>query len=285
MGAKWFLCPDGGVTEIAKCLDKGGCRMGQRCATVPYLRMVGYDREWHGISPSSAGTGPRQIYLKQVTDYVISPDDRAFAALGTAVHAKLDLQAYTRNVFSEEKLSDEEMRGISDVLEEDEAAPDSYVLSDYKTWGSYKVKKAMGVYQIDAPCLDEECNPIFLKSGPNKGQPKTKKEVVIDPAKADLKNEKLQLNRYRIFFESLGFPISRMQIQTITRDGNTYMANSRGIDRSINIIEVPRMDDAEVLAYYDGLKKEVDDAFLTGKSRICDAWESWDGKCCLSCSR
>ena len=41
----------------------------------------------------------------------------------------------------------------------------------------------------------------------------------------------LQLNRYRIFFEEQGFPVSRIQIQAIPRDGGTYIAKNRGIDK------------------------------------------------------
>lgn len=48
MPSKWFTCPDGQQIEIVKCVDMGGCRLGKRCATLPYLRLVGYDREWRG---------------------------------------------------------------------------------------------------------------------------------------------------------------------------------------------------------------------------------------------
>ena len=86
MPAKWFKCPDDGIIEIQKCLSNNGCRMKSRCATRPFLRLIGFDRKWNGISPSSAGNGPRNIFLKATTDYVIDPNDRVWAAFGTSTH-------------------------------------------------------------------------------------------------------------------------------------------------------------------------------------------------------
>jgi hypothetical protein len=81
MPAKYFICPDGEQIEIEKCLSIGGCRMKERCATLPYLRLVGYDREWKGVTPSAAGNGARYLYLKATVDYAINPYDRVWAAL------------------------------------------------------------------------------------------------------------------------------------------------------------------------------------------------------------
>jgi len=64
MPATKFMCPDSETIEIAKCLEVGGCRMPERCATLPYLRLIGFDREWKGVSPSSAGNGPRSLSLR-----------------------------------------------------------------------------------------------------------------------------------------------------------------------------------------------------------------------------
>lgn len=280
MPAKWFRCPDSETIEISQCLTPGGCRMTQRCATLSYLELVGFDREWNGISPSSAGTGPRYFYLKATKDYVIDPQDRAWAALGTSVHGKVSIYKYNRHVLAEEPLSDEEMKGTADALEADEQEPGSFVLTDLKVWGSFKVAKALGVVQVDKPVLDDNGEPVLLKSGKNKGMPKTVKETTVDPAKADLRSESLQLNRYRIFFEKAGFPVSRMQIMAIPRDGSTYIAKNRGIDRNLYLIPIPRLDDAEVLAFYRNLQAEVDTAFDTGYIRKCNSWEAWEGRKC-----
>ena len=282
MSAKWFKCPDDKPIEIAQCLSR--CRMNTRCATQPFLRLIGYDREWRGVSPSAAGNGPRYLYLKAVTDFTVDPNDRVFAAIGTGTHEKLAIRDITHNVLSEERLSDSEMTGIADCLEEDDMIPGYYILYDYKTWGSYKVAKALGIVvkKTDEPILDEKGRSVILKSGKNKGQVKTKQktEIITDTSKIDLRSEELQLNRYRIFFESYGFPLSAIFVQAIPRDGNTYIAKSRGIDRNLYMIHIRRLPDAEVLDFYRELSNEVDEAFETGYARMCNEWESWEGRRC-----
>ena len=61
-----------------------------------------------------------------------------------------------------------------------------------------------------------------------KNQNRTLKRKEDDDA-IDMAAEELQINMYRIMFEDAGFPISRMQIMAIVRDGGTYIAESRGI--------------------------------------------------------
>jgi len=280
--ARWFICPDGHEIEIQECLKNGGCRLKNRCATRPYLRLIGFDREWKGVSPSSAGNGPRLLYLKATEDYSIDPNDRVWAAFGTSTHDKLGMFKYTHNVLSEERLSDEDMRGIPDVLEEDEDRKGFYILTDYKTWGSFKVTKALGMKTVKETIelKDDDGEPLLLKSGPNKGKPKTKQESKIIQGEPDLISEELQINRYRIFFEGYGFPISRMQIQVVSRDGGTYIAKNRGIDKNLYVIPVRFIDDSKVLTFYQILQTEIDKAFETGTARLCDKWESWEGRRC-----
>lgn len=276
MPSYWFVCPDDKKIEITKCLQK--CRLKNRCATKAYLEMIGYDRQWKGISPSSAGTGIRQLYLKATTKYAIRPNDRAFSALGTAVHAKLSIQKYNRNILSEEPLSDDQMKGIADCLEMDENKIDHYILTDYKTSGSYKVAQWLGITKESKPILDENNNPVLLKSGKNKGQPKTK--AVFVKKEPDLKDVSLQLNRYRIFFEKAGFPISHIQIQTIVRDGGTYISQSRGIDDNIYIIPIPKLSNDYVIDYYDQKINEMISAYEWGYCKKCTKEESWSGRKC-----
>ena len=254
--------------------------MNNRCATLPYLRLVGYDREWKGVSPSAAGTGPRLLYLKAITDYTIDPNDRTFAAFGTSTHEKLSIHKYTNDVLAEETLTNGKMRGIADVLEIDENNQEFYVLSDYKNYGSYKVGRVLGLVKTEKPLLDEHGATVLLKSGKNKGKPKMTSTIELHPEKADLREVALQLNRYKNFFEKAGFKISRIQIQAMVRDGNTYIAKSRGIGRNLYIIPVPILPDNEVLGFYDNLQAEVDEAFKTGWIRQCNKWESWDGRRC-----
>ncbi|MHC4183577.1 MAG: hypothetical protein ACYSR0_09535 [Planctomycetota bacterium] len=258
--------------------------MDQRCATLPFLESISFDRKWDGVTPSAAGNGSRYLYLKAITDYAISPNNRVWAALGIAVHGGLSIHEYTKNVLSEEKLSDGKMRGIADVLEHDEFKPGFYVLTDYKTWGSYKAAKAMGIISetIEETILDENNKPVLLKSGKNEGQPKTKQKKIItqDNSQIDMRSEELQLNRYRIFFEKMTFPISRINIQIISRDGGTYIAKNRGITRNLYVIPVKRLQNKIVLDFYKNLSDEVTKAFANGYARKCNAWESWDRRKC-----
>lgn len=276
-----FRCSDGSFIQIKECLKKQGCRMKSRCAFIPYLRFISEERPYQGISPSRAGTGPRKILLEQITDYAIDPDQRAWAAFGTATHKKLSIHKFTDNIIAEEPMSDELMRGIPDALMEDEDREGQYILGDYKTWGSFKVAKAKGIFKKTVEILDPKTGkPARFRSGKRVGQVKTRQEIGIDPDKIDLKGEELQLNRYRIFFERAGFPVSKMAVQVITRDGKTMIAYSRGIMNTVYIIPIRRLPDEEVLEFYNDLSVEVNMAFTKGWARKCNDFESWDGRRC-----
>jgi len=217
--------------------------MPQRCATIPFLTLIGYDRKWEGVSPSSAGNGPRMLYLKATTDYVVDPNSRVFAALGTGVHGKLSIHSYTKDALVAKWLG---------------------IIAETK----------------EETLLDENDKPILLKSGKNKGQPKTRQNrtILTDPIKADMREVELQINRYRLLFEKHGFPISRMQIQAIPRDGGTYIAKNRGIDKNLYIIPVRRLQNKFVLEFYQNLSDQVNEAFKTGYARQCNIWEAWDNR-------
>lgn len=154
---------------------------------------------------------------------------------------------------------------------------DRYVLIDWKTWGSYRVMRALGHYYVDVQTGE------FFKSGPRKGKPKTKKEKRIDPAKADIKDVKYQLNRYRMFYEGNKFKISRIQMACVIRDGGVRIATERGLSNNIEMIDVPIIPDDEVHLFYDTLTREVQGAFETGQVRKCDEWECWGGRRCVDC--
>jgi len=274
MPSKWFMCPNEEIIEIEKCLDK--CPYGRRCLPRPYLERIGYDREWRGITPSMAGNGPRLIHLKRVKDYVVKPQGRAFAFLGIQTHQQISFHDF--NVLTEEKLSDDKMKGIADLLEVDEERDGWYILTDWKTWGSYRVMRALGHYYVDVQTGE------FFKSGPRKGKPKTKKEKRIDPAQADIKDVKYQLNRYRMFYEGKKFRISQIQMACVIRDGGVRIAAERGLSNNIEMIEIPIIPDVQVHLFYDTLTQEVEDAFQRpGTVRKCDDWECWGGRRCEGC--
>lgn len=276
-----FRCRDGEFISVKKCISKGGCRMGTRCALLPYLEAVGEEREWRGITPSRAGTGPRKLFLERTTNYAVDPDKRAWAVLGIGTHWRLSLHKYTYNVFSEEPLDEEKKKGIPDVLQQDEYRDGYFILGDYKTWGSFKVAKCKGIVKIAEQILDSKTGqPARFKSGKRKGELKTRQKIVVDPKKIDMYAEELQLNRYRIFFEEYNYPISEMWIQVISRDGGTQIAFSRGIMTNTSMIPVKRLPDEQVKQYYITLSNELTVAMKTGIVRKCNPFESWDGRRC-----
>lgn len=257
MPSKWFWCLDKEKIEIEKCLQRQGCRMGERCATIPYLRFAAENREWRGVTPSMAGDGPRIHLLKETTWYTVDPYTKAFASLGVHVHGKLSIHRLTKDVLAEERMEDKDSKGTLDLLEEDEWKDGHFILTDYKTWGSYKAMKAMGLVK-------------------EKGT----REWYIDPEKADKRETDLQLNRYRITVEKNGFPISRMRVQVIPRDANTVTATGRGIFRQMYIIPVERLPDDKVLTYYQRLGDAVKKGMETGWAPRCGPWECWNGRRC-----
>lgn len=254
-----------------------------RCAPLPYLRKISFDRQFTGVSPSMAGNGPRLQGLKATIPYVIVPDDRAFAVLGTTIHGRLAEEGMVYNVLSEETMSDEQAKGTPDLLERDEHAKGGYILTDYKSSGSFKVCKWAGIYvkKTDVPILKDGVE-VRLKSGKNKGKVKTKvhREVIEDPVKIDKLDLELQVNRYRIFFEKNGFPINKMRAFCVPRDGGTHIAKSRGLLSNTRFVPVSRYEDSFVLNYYAKLSKEIDEFFRSHYARLCDAWENWEGRRC-----
>jgi len=157
-----------------------------------------------------------------------------------------------------------------------------FILTDYKTWGSFKICKAIGVKKEYEQVLDEQGQPVLYKSGLKKGMEKLTPVITQSDEAIDLYETELQLNRYRLFFENYGFPISRIQVQAIIRDGNTSIAKSRGIHKNLMVIDIKKLPDTEVIAFYGKLIDEVNAAFKDGYARKCNDWETWGGTRCKS---
>jgi len=212
-----------------------------------------------------------QAYLKIKHDYAISPDDRAFMVHGTKGHANLEAEQDEYS-FLEEHLG-ADITGIADVLEIENGRS---ILVDYKTSGSYKVAKALGFY------VDEEPTGEVYKSGPRKGQEKTRKILKRSNDKIDRRDWELQLNKYRLEFEKAGMSVDEMRIQCVVRDGGTYIARSRGIFRKIYYFKINYIDDNYISNYFKEKKQCLEAAIKTGWSRSCDRMENWDGLKCQS---
>ncbi len=274
MPLKWFTCPDNARIETGECLKEGGCRMGRRCATRSYLQLVKSERPWTG-KPSTTQliSGTMCAFLKLTKDYAISPDDRAFMIHGTKGHHALEA-ATDEYSFLEERFSGEEtdITGIADVLEIENGRA---VLVDYKTSGSFKVAKALGFY------VDEEPTGEVWKSGKKKGEPKTRKVLKRDDSRIDRWEWELQLNKYRMEYARRGFPPDELKIQCTVRDGNTYIARSRGVFRNVYYFNIPILPDAQVEEYFCTKKNALLKALKQGYwNEVCTAQENWDGLKC-----
>ncbi|GAH73972.1 unnamed protein product, partial [marine sediment metagenome] len=101
-----------------------------------------------------------------------------------------------------------------------------------------------------------------------------------DPAKADMQDWILQLNRYRLFLEDDGFTVKEMKIQATVRDGGIQAATQRGLDRNIYLIPVPRMQDEDVKNYFETKAAALHEALHTGYAPKCNDEETWSGRRC-----
>jgi hypothetical protein len=280
MPLRYFDCPDGIRRPVEECLKK--CpRPEGRCLSLPTLISISHQREWNG-KPSTTQliNGTRLAYLQIKKDYAVKPFDRAFALLGTRHHTRLDKVAQKLNALSEEKLEGDDT-GILDLLVPDEAVDyEAYELWDYKTAGSFKVAKALGLVGKKVP----EPNGEVYKSSGKWGKAGTPKMVTVwerDPATVDMWEWEYQDNNYRLKIEACGFPISKMFNQITVRDGGTITATNRGITENIYKIPIRRLPDEQVREYFR-VKREALLGFLSnGKfPPPCNNAESWNGRRC-----
>lgn len=274
-----FICPDGCEIPIKQCLCEGGCRMGDRCATRSYLRLVSSERKWtEKPSTTQLIRGTREAFLLLTKDYSISPDSRAFMIHGTKGHAVLESSEDDLSLLEERFDGDKtDETGIADVIEEE---ANKIILADYKTSGSYKVAKALGFKVVE-----KETDEIY-KSGKKKGEKKIIKELVRSTEFEDRWEWELQLNKYRIEFERRYKKVDELRIQCVVRDGGTYIARSRGIFRNVYYFKLKIMSDLEVLSFFKSKREALLHALNTGiMPPVCNSKENWDGlKCAKFCS-
>jgi hypothetical protein len=147
---KSFICPDNQAILVDDCLKEGGCRCGERCATRAYLHLAASDREWKGIpSTTMLIQGTLCSFLKITKEYSVQPYERAFMIHGLKGHANLENQTDEMSLL-EYKFEGKSVTetGIADVIEIENGET---TLADYKTWGSYKLSKALGFSVVDVP--------------------------------------------------------------------------------------------------------------------------------------
>jgi hypothetical protein len=195
---------------------------------------------------------------------------------GTKAHRKLqdfgdDEGSILEGIIEGDDVSE---TGIFDLLETEKGRT---ALVDYKTSGSYKVAAALGMVVID-----EETGDVY-KSGPRKGEKKTRKMLTQADAAIDRRDWELQLNKYRVELERRGHKVDDLYIQCIVRDGNTWIARSRGVARNLYYFPITRLPDKEVLLYFKRKREALLKALEVGHwTDPCNEHENWNG---IRCTR
>ena len=278
---EYFICPNNTTIRISQCLEQ--CPFPLRCASKSTLAVCAEQRKWEG-KPSCTQllNGTRQAFLEITQPYAISPDSQMFRILGTKAHSRLE-EKEADTTATEEQVELWGITGILDSIEGDLKSDGTYSLIDYKTSGSYKVAQALGITEEQgSPITDHLGNPIYYKSGAKKGQQKYEKIWVANDENAEMRDWILQLNFYKLAWEAkTGHQISDMFIESIVRDGGTYVATGRGIERNLYLIPVPIISN-----------KEVEDFFTRKRDRLlgylkdnaipplCSDEECWEGNKC-----
>jgi len=270
---KWFRCPNGEEIEVAQCL--GSCPQGQRCLTLPTLVEVGRERKWTGEgSTTQLLNGTMYEYLKLTNDFTLNPrKDKAFALLGTHHHELLEKRAAELGLPSEISLTDDE-RNVFDLLEYNDG---EYTLTDYKTWGAFKVSRTLGFV-----CVHKEVIHYTDKVG--KKRQRTEKTFAEQPEKGDWFDVGMQLGRYKMLIvDKLDITIAHVKVQVTVRDGGLKTATQYGINENMyyrDVYWLPERDEIE--SYF--FNKQYDLVAALGEGHgwdtVCSEHENWDGARC-----
>jgi hypothetical protein len=274
---KWFRCPDTELITVTDCIDK--CRMERRCLTRPTLLEISSEREWTGHpSTTQLLNGTMMEFLKLTRDYAVDPDSRVFALLGTRHHHNLEVRANELNIAAELALHGD--RDVIDLLEND--PEEGWVITDYKTWGSFRVAKALGLTQVGKrPDPSGERYRVSGKWG-KAGDVKQIPVYAVDSSKIDMKESELQLNNYRVMLKDMfSIEVARMQLQVSVRDGGLQVATNRGLTRNSYMMDVRRLKDEDVKAYFETKAINLLQALDCREwEQPCSDWETWDKMRC-----
>jgi hypothetical protein len=229
-----------------------------------------------------------EAFLQITTPYYVSPQKLVFALWGTGLHENLESFSEDGEI-SEQKIDDKVSGGTPDHLEIDEEGDGtSYVLYDYKGYGSFSVAKLLEKYVDEEVVKDVDGRVKLITRGPNKGSMSINKIIrcsgpMVVPPESDLS---MQVNRYRRMLEDRGKKISRMACQIVVRDGNTQMAKKRGVCDEAYMVDIPFVEDAMVDDFFANKSAKLVEAVKSGScSEICTAEERWDedNKCRSVC--
>jgi hypothetical protein len=93
----------------------------------------------------------------------------------------------------------------------------------------------------------------------------------------------IQMNDYRMKLQGCGFTVENMFVQVLTRDGGTFVAQGRGIDRNSQLVRINNISDRWITKYMR--KKSEDLHYWLGRYKEtgelpppCSVREMWGGK-------
>lgn len=241
-----------------------------------YIRAVIDGREDNFLHVTDLFNSARYNFLVRTTETIENLDDAAWKILGTASHSALEAHGVRSEVPVEHEFSAGKVVGRIDLIENNR-------IVDYKVVGSYSMLKVFGMYQEDEVEISADGSPVLLKSGPNKGMPKTHKVYKTDRSKRDIRNYARQLNIYRYMLaKQTGFEAEQLYNFFIIRDGRTEIARSRGIMRSTYFVEMPVVRDPDKVLSLENFvnTKIAENACAEADPKICTTEECWDGRRC-----
>jgi hypothetical protein len=318
----YVIYKDGSREPLTKELLEYGSELQKQNVPLSYLRKaVSLKKEYKGtIGVTSLMNGARYNFFRYHYEPDVVLDEQAFKVMGTDVHAVLEEYAADKDD-AEEKLRDGRVVGISDLLEKEPAdgwlkafwkrangvpkKEEKNFLTDYKTSGSYKVAKCIGIVEgPKKPALDENGEPVLYKRAGKWGKvgdQKMEKTYIHDLKKADNWEYAMQLNQYRKMYEAQGITIHEMRNFFIVRDGGTQVAYGRGVMDRTYMHPVERIPDEQLDAFFQVRAERIHEMMTKAQEVItekgiegiiaqaqeagifpemCDNRENWDGRRC-----
>lgn len=246
--------------------------MGRRCLTLPTLVEVGTERVWTGDgSTTQLLNGTMYEWLKLTNNFSINPrSDKAFALLGTGHHKLLEGRAAQLGLPSEVSLTGDG-RNVFDLLEIEGY---EYILTDYKTWGSFKVARTFGIVVV------HEYEEHYTDRAGRKRK-RTIKERAEVPERGDWFEIGMQLGRYAYAIQDKsGIKVARAQVQVTVRDGGIKATVQHGITDNMYLREVPLPSRTECEEYFALKAAQLAEAMSNGWTDVCDEYECWEGVRC-----
>lgn len=274
-----YYCPDNAIISVDQCIN-GVCRKGERCLSLPTLLEISQERVWAGVpSTTQLLNGTMHEFLKLTKPHIINPRKQSFRLHGTRLHKVMENSARKLSLPSEIPLSID--RDVFDLLQPVEDG--TWMLVDYKTWGSYRVAKALGIISVGR--VPDHSGAVYKSSGKwgKAGSPKMVDLYQEVPDKADNLECELQLNRYRLMLRKLDIPVSSMRMEIWVRDGDTQIARGRGVTEQMYYRKVKMLDDAAVETYFEIKRTGLLNALEQDSwDQPCTDFECWDKVRCKS---